>query len=283
MKKSYIILAVAAVAIAIAVIFFVKTNPSKVQPVLDYQDDPSEIVDAQKAVYAADVLFVLDSLAGEWSKFAAKEASPLNVVLTEKEKLIRPDYLLEPSVVKTLVTKNQKVRAIAMLVQDRTVMMAYGMPTSDIEASIAYLSVDLNFPMTPEELINKEIPLSENISILYNRCRENLELESFWEFCGAFMNESEYIIANNPDLYMGKISQSTWAAYNGIWDIYVQASDELAKYDPEMAMINAMLHRDVILASDEDASIFDSIETANPFYKEALPRIADRRNRMLTE
>jgi len=52
--------------------------------------------------------------------------------------------------------------------------------------------------------------LSGKLSRVYENCRKNGELAFFWQYCCATLIESGYILANNPELFFGKITEEQW-------------------------------------------------------------------------
>jgi len=280
MKKTIIIIAIAiAAAIAAYLIFFNDKEEQQIEP--EYED--SEIIEAEKICYAQSALDSIDTIVNNYMATTKAYKSPIDVVLTEKEKLAKPDYLLNPSAINTVVTRNQKIRALAMLVGDRTILLAYGMPTTETDAAIATLALDLSFPLEVETLLNPNIPLSENVKTLYNYCRENNEIEAFWEYFGAAINEVDYIIACDPDLYLSKVSEQEWDAYNYVWECYADAATTLAPYDKEMSLLNTIIYRDAVFQGDESCdNLYRTIDMAKQGYRKTHDRVVVRRNNMLT-
>jgi len=71
-----------------------------------------EEIQAQKVALADSVLAQIDEYAEQFSK--TRDGYLLNLfALTDEEKIIKPDYLLEPSEVSKFITKTQKVNALA--------------------------------------------------------------------------------------------------------------------------------------------------------------------------
>jgi len=278
MKKAIVFIAIAlTIAIASYFAFFKEKEQEQVFP-----DETSEIVEADKIIFAETALDTVDKIIAKISVEAAKYPTPIAVVLTDKEKLKKPTYLLDPFVINTLVTKNQKVRALAMLMNDRIVRLAYDMPVSETDAAIATLVADLGFPLELKALTQSDESVSDNVRTYYNYCRENLELQSFWEFSMAAMNEIDYIIACDPDLYMSKVQPDQWDAYNYIWELFVESSDTLGHYDPEMAMLRDILYRDAVFEGDECCdNLYKTPEMAKQGYRKTYERVKARRNNML--
>ncbi len=76
----------------------------------------AEVVEAAKTILADDVLATIDEFVQTYVNEAGKidVAAVISSSLTEEEKLIKPDYLLEAAQANELVTKSQKVNALAV-------------------------------------------------------------------------------------------------------------------------------------------------------------------------
>lgn len=274
MKRTLFLVAMAAIC-SLITISCKNTNQN------DNQMSANE-VEAQKIEYGEEIMAVIDSLSNSWISISAESKIPLNLVLTEKEKMLKPDFLFDPKAIDTLVSREQKVCALAMLIIDRTLLLAYDMPVEETDEAISKLFVDVNFPITVEDLKNKDDDaVSKCVAKTYNHFKESGELATFWLFNAQGINEIEYIIAQNPDLYLSKVSKKDWKNFNTVWDLYCAASRTLKNYDPEMAKLNELLHRDCVYVDGYTSDVYDDINTAIPFYHIAKEQFIFRRNNML--
>ena len=80
------------------------------------------VVDATKAVLADDVLTLLNDYAEDFIANFVEIHPVFTANLTPEEKLVRPDWFLDPAKLNELVTKSQKVNALAILLVDRPIM-----------------------------------------------------------------------------------------------------------------------------------------------------------------
>jgi len=272
MKKNHLLIAMAMIA-ALTIVSCKNKKP-------DIQTQNQ--IQLQKIEYGEETLAVIDSLANAFAQSLGQNPSPLDVVLTEKEKLVKPDFLYDPKGIDTLIRREQKICALAMLEVDRTVRLAYEMPTEETDEAIAKLLADINFNFSPDDITIDSKSASQNITNIYQACKESGDLAAFWTFNAQAINEAEYIIAQNPELYLGKISIDTWHTYNKLWDLYVDASRELGKFDPEMEKLNELLHRDCVRIEGYTNEVYNEFETVIPFYHIAKDQFEFRRNNMLT-
>jgi len=126
-------------------------------------------------------------------------------VLTEKEKMVKPDYLINPAIVGKLTTLSQKYHATAMLAADLVIADLYEMPTVDIKEAIAKLLLDINdeaftnFANTPWiDLESASYAFQYLIEDEYAAGRQNL----FWDALAASLVEQLYIMTRNIDKFM---------------------------------------------------------------------------------
>ena len=147
-----------------------------------------------------------DSIAALWADSCSKvpflaAIADGQLVLSEQEKLVKPDYLLDTKQVEDFVDQAQRYRALAMYNVDSYIAKAYGMPTEDYEAASQKLGVEINDPAL-EALINNfnsGMSYKELINEFYKDEEENQTLNYFWEVMTASTVEQIYVLAKHPD------------------------------------------------------------------------------------
>lgn len=193
-------------------------------------------VQEKKQAMADSVLAQIDALAEDYIQASEKGFNISEFELSDKEKQVRPDYLLDPSEVNKLVTKSQKVNALAIYMLELSVRKIYGMPLDDTKEAITKLIFDLNHPMGRNEKISEELT-SEKIRSNYNACKERGELEYFWQFHNALLRETDYLLAKDPELYLSHVTDEELSAFNKQWVDFYYAINLYAKYDDDMAQV----------------------------------------------
>ena len=228
MKKYYLFIALAMVA---AMTVSCKNNNKKAKEAAEATE---EVVEAAKTILADDVLATLDEIAKPFIDDAGKVDVQQIIAanLTEKEKLVKPDYLLDPSEVKTLVTKSQKINALAILLIEYPIRNAYEMPVDDAKEAIARLTADLNHPISVED--RDSMSVSEKVAESYRKCKENGELPYFWQFEFAVQTEADYLISKNYDVFFRSLDEEQYASFLKKITTVVNAVETLAKYDAEV-------------------------------------------------
>jgi len=240
-----------------------------------------EEIQHQKQALADSVLAEIDEFAKQYWDAQGKSSIILNTVLTDEQKMIKPDYLLNPSVADTLVTKGQKINALAIYVVDIAVCKVYEMPYEELQEAAVKLAADLNVPFDVQ-FSNGNAPLSEKIKATYKACKERGELSLFWQFENAGIYETNHIISQNPELFLSKITDEQWQAFYKARHARLDAIDKLAKYDNEMALLIEFRNNHKVDAPKEDKNRKnESIEFAKQFYSANKDKYAAKRNALL--
>jgi len=265
---------IACVAVCSAMIISCKNN-KKTEP------SPEEI-QAQKVALADSVLAQIDVLYQEFNEAFQKGFFWWDVLLTEEEKMVKPDYLLDPSVASSLVTKSQKVNALAIYTVDLQIMKLYGMPLEEVKESLAKIAAELNHPVDANAIAGSEMPTAQRTKTLYEECRERGDLSYFWQFHSAFLTETVYAVAQNPELFFSKISEEVWQSFVTAVQDKNKTMRELAKYDEEMAAILQIHDQNRVFSSDEEmVKAYASIESAKQFFSANKDKYLSKRNALL--
>lgn len=272
MRKQYIFIALAVVAVLAAE--SCKNRKSN-------QELTSEEINEQKVALSDSVLAKIDTLAANY--FSAKDGffTPFKSILTDANMLDRPDYLLDPSVANTLVTRDQKINAIGIYFIDYIVRNIYNMPLGEAKEAIARLAMDVNYSI-PIDKYDDGAELSSIIREAYDQCRENGEINCFWQLEYAMLAEVDYVIASCPGLFFYKVADEQWVNTSKAWGELLSIIAELAKYDEEMASILEGYNATNVITSEEDIADFTtSKSSAKQFYIKNYKKIADRRNALI--
>jgi len=256
MKRTFQFLAL--VAISSAMMVSCKNNKTT-------EPTPEEI-QAQKVALADSVLAQIDAFANNFIDASTRSFDFVSFELTEEEKLVKPDYLLEPEDANKFVTKSQKVNALAIYIVDLPIRKMYDMPMDETKGVIAKLAAELNHPLTPDDVFDFDVSMSEKVKKEYEVCKERGELAYFWQFHNAILIEIAYVIGQNPELFFSKITEEQWQAFMKRTNEENYAMRELAKYDEEMADVLEIFNKNRVVSSDEEkAKVSASIESEKQF------------------
>jgi len=274
MKNTHILIAVAMVA---ALSMVSCKNNKKTQS----QEPTQEEVQEMKQALADSVLAEIDAFVEKNIDASSKKFRLQEMELTDAEKLVKPDYLLDPSTANNLVTRSQKINALAIFVSEQGIRKIYDMPLEETKEVIARLAAEVNHPIDVDLLTSDAAP-SEKLKREYEFCKERGELSYFWQFHYALTAETSYILAQNPELFFNKITDEQWQAYIKSLESKFYAINKLAKYDPEMAVLYDFKQQFSVRPSEEERdAVFTSCEGAKNFYIANKDKYIDRRNALL--
>jgi len=241
-----------------------------------------EEIQAQKVALADSVLAEIDAIADEFIYAAADGFRIVNFELTEEEIMVKPDYLLDPSFANTLVSKSQKINALAVFLVELMVRKIYDMPLEETKEVMAKLAVELNHPIDVNVTTDFEMQASDKIRKEYEAFKERGELAYFWQFQNAIHFETCYVIAQNPEMFIGKITDDQWKLFAKVKRARIKGIEELANYDEEMAVVKIFREANAVSATKEEIEIVsNSREGAIRFYIKNKDKYDARRNALL--
>ena len=248
----------------------------------DGQSFDEATLEAAKVELAEDVLNTLENLATGYIDAADKMHfdNLLTDNLTEKEKMVTPDYLLDPSVASNMLTRLQKTNALAILVTEYPVRIAYGMPVDQSKEAIAKLVVDLNHPIDLDGETNGA-PIAERTRQLYENCKERGELNYFWQFAFACQSSLLYLISNNTDKFLNNIYETSYQNFDKHIKTCLEALKIYAQYDAEMASVLAFWESNNANLPDADYQAVTTKEGARRVFAERKESLAQLRSSLL--
>lgn len=194
-----------------------------------------EILAAYRADIADSVLEAVDSLAQQYIANIQDGSLAIENLLTERESLVKPKYLFNPADADRLITRRQKTAALAFLITERPMRIAYGMPVDEADRAIARLLSDLNYPLDID--VMKELSISENTRRVYEMCREKNQVQYFWEVQTDAMINVSYLIASNPDIYYTRLTDEQVMKHTSAFDGMMEALERIAVDDRKMQRV----------------------------------------------
>jgi len=271
--NKYVILSIASIMACAAIAC---NNQSKKAS----QGNTKELVEFEKVSLSEEALMTIDKIGQAYLDSASSEF-PLIITLTDEEKALKPDYLMDPSSIDTLITKSQKVNALAYLCVERIVREIYDMPLDEANAAIAKLLMDLGYSVDKEDIKTNPL-LSEEVRKQYDIAKKKNELSYFWQFQCAVTFHTDYIIACNPRLYIPKYTENVLMVFNNKIQYVKKATGALAPYDKEMAMLSETIAKwDLLEEKSYWDTAFENESATIQFYLAYKNAIFERRNAML--
>lgn len=224
-----------------------------------------EEIQQKKQALADSVLAEIDKISEKYVEASATGFRVRGFELTEKEKQIKPDFLLDPALVNTFLTKSQKINAMAIYFVEQGIRKIYDMPQDDATGAIVKLAAELGHPVEKDFWLS-DAPTSEKVKREYASFKEMGDLAYFWQFQNAIILEYDYLVAQNPELFFSKISEEQWQSFYQKRLARLEAIEELAKYDESMAQVWEFINKNRVTASDEERDQENqSIELAKQF------------------
>jgi len=165
------------------------------------------------------------------------------VKLSPKEKLVKPDYLLDPALVDELVTLTQKYRAVAMLSVDKSVAELYDMPVKEYEAGTAKVAMDINDAALKDFSDNLQANkgAGETFTAFYDAEIEAGRAPFFWEAVSAGLVEQLFVCTKNIDKFIGMFDDQSASEVTYNFVCVHEGIKSLLEFYPEMESLNTIL------------------------------------------
>jgi len=194
------------------------------------------------------------------------------IKLTDEEKQVKPDYLLDPAIADNATTLAEKYRALSALTVDKKIAALYDMPTDDFDKAIQKLAADVNDPSF--KVLDNATSIYETSQALYNAMNENGRINFFWQLVSTSLVEQLYVISQNSEKFLSSFDDD--AASNITFRIVLltDAVARLAEYDEEFAPVAKAIEPLVVL----NAISVDQLKTQ---MEEAKEEIVAARNALL--
>lgn len=227
---------------AIAALFFCVSSCSscgnqKDQEVKKIEKTQAEVMQEQL------IQIHLDSLANDFTRL--KPVGIVNcvkdgkIVLDEKEKQLKPEYLVDPSFINDLQTLTQKYRAISIIASDKEIAKFYDMPVTEYDNALAKLYADVNDPGL--KAVIESDNYTESIKAFYESSKENNRVNLFWDAAGAGIIEELYIATQNIDKFLSAFDDESASNTSYHITLLSIAIEDLSIINSEYAELNESL------------------------------------------
>ncbi len=187
----------------------------------------------------------IDSLSAEMLRLKpldfVKKTNDGSIVLTDKEKQVKPEYLVSASAINDLQTLSQKYRAAALIYVDKEVADLYEMTStvSDYDKALTKLYLDINDPKLKEIFSSEET--AEAMDAFYQACKSNGRTHFFWDVCAAAIVEHIYIASQNSEKFLASFDDDSASEFTLQIALLTIAINDLAEINPEYTEINEAL------------------------------------------
>lgn len=234
MKKSLSI-----VAAALSLVMVVACGPRQ-----NGKAAKAEAEKSQAELQAEQLIKIhLDSLASELVKVnpigIVGSVKDGKIVLSDAEKLVKPEYLADAAVANDAQTLSQKYRAIALLCVDKEIAALYDMPVEEYNASLAKLYADVNDPSL--KTFSEGLELKEAVNNFYNAAVENGREPLFWDAITTALVEQMYVASQNTDKFIAAFDDDSASSFTWYTALLTLAVEDLANANADYAPLNESL------------------------------------------
>ncbi len=194
------------------------------------------------------------------------------ISLTDEEKQVKPDYLLDLAAADNAMTLSEKYRVLSAIEVDKELAKLYEMPVEDYDKAIGKLVADINDPSF--QAVEEGATVYEASQALYDAMNENGRINYFWQIVATSLVEQLYITSQNSDKFIASFTDE--AAANVTFRIIViqDALDRLTEYDPELSPVAQAIAPLSVL----NATTVDELKAQ---MAEAKEQIANSRNALV--
>lgn len=206
-------------------------------------------VSLQEQYLTQDLIIKIDSLIAGFQQLGVmphmKAIDEGTLVLTDREKRVKPTYLMPLARVNELITLNQKCRALAVYAVDREIAQLYEMPLEEYDKVIAQLMVDTdNVSLMEGAEIKVEVNALDVNSWIVTMGEEQLgkeQMHLFFETIAAGIMESLYITSLDIPRYITYFNDQTASEVSYRFLLVVEGIKSLMPYHPELESIRGIL------------------------------------------
>ena len=226
MKKLFIF------AVAIAAMAFTSCGGNKSAQAVEETDS---IKSFEQEQVEAKIKMELDSLAaelGRLKKLPVIQVGEDGVKLSDKEKQVKPDYLLAPSAAENATTLAEKYRMLSALSVDKTIAAMYEMPVDEYEAAISKLVADINDPAIKKA--QEAETKAEQSKVLYKEMEAEGRINFYWIMTSAATVETVYVLSQNVEKFCAGYTDEQVANITFRLFCIIDAVDQLSVYDPQI-------------------------------------------------
>jgi len=172
------------------------------------------------------------------------------ISLSEKEKMVKPDYLVDPQQIHSFTTLSQKYRAIAVLGVDRIIADYYEIPVTDFDDAIAYLVADIHDGAI-SQFVEKRHFCGEDLSTLVKGDYAIGRGPLVWEFLAASVVEQLYVLSMNIDKLLPMFDDGNVVLFSHNLSVVHEAFESLCQTNDDLIPLrDAMLPLYTIDATD---------------------------------
>ncbi len=228
------------------------------------------LVESESAELQESVITHLDSLAGilcDSTQLASIHSifDADAVKLTDEQKMVKPDFLLDNKDFENLVTLSEKYRANAMAMVDARVASLYRLDySSEYVACIERLKADIA-DKTFEELKAKgqeDLFEPETYIQLYNEMKKAKRLQYFYDSTTAMLVETLYVLAKNDAALVSQLTDEQTQALVRHLSVVTDAVNQLSQTNTYLKKAAKQLSRLSSINACTTSELIDQLANA---------------------
>ena len=202
-------------------------------------EDQDTVKSFEQEQIEAGIRTQLDSIAGILGNLKQlpmlKDTKNGQIQLTEQEKQVKPDYLLDPITASDAVTLSEKYRVLTALSIDEAIAELYGMDVTAYNEATAKLAADINDPGF--RIFAEGGDLQVESKEIYDAEVKAGRLNYFWQAVATSIVEQLYILEQNTDKFLPCFTDDDVANLTYRIAILQEAINRLTEYDPEIVEV----------------------------------------------
>ena len=258
-------------AVAFAAMMFAACGGNKTAQNAEQEDSVKSFEQEQ---IEASIKMHFDSLASELGKLKQLPVVEKDgkIALTEEEKQVKPDYLLDLAAADNAMTLSEKYRVLSAIEVDKELAKLYEMPVEDYDKAIGKLVAEINDPSF--KAVEEGEGVYEATQALYDAMNENGRINYFWQIVATSLVEQLYITSQNTDKFIGSFTDDAAANVTFRLILIQDALDRLTEYDPEISPVSQAIAPLAVL----NATTVDELKSQ---LVDAKEQIASARNTLV--
>ena len=226
-------------AVAIAAMAFTSCGGNKSAQTAEQTDSVKSFEQEQ---VEAKIKIELDSIAselGKLKKLPVIQEGENGIQLSDKERQVKPDYLLDPAVAENATTLAEKYRMLSALSVDKTIAKMYEMPIEDYDVAINKLLADINDPSFKD--IEDAGTIFETSQAVYDAMNANGRINYFWQLVATSLVEELYVMTQNTEKFISAFDDESASSISFRIVLLTDAVKRLATYDPDLEPVAAAI------------------------------------------
>lgn len=158
------------------------------------------------------------------------------IALTEEEKQVKPDYLLDPAAADDAITLSEKYRVLVALSIDQSIAELYDMDVTAYNEATARLIGDINDPGFRVFSEKGEVVLETQE--IYDAEAKAGRLNLFWQAVATSIVEQMYVLTQNTDKFLPCFDDEAVSNLTYRIALLQGAIDRLTAYDPDLVEVS---------------------------------------------